>query len=198
MTHDAVWYSRPRKFGKGSRGWWVVHLLPLTSVWLKPLQLAGYVRTKRVSFVNTVSTSAVNVSEKNQPPLDSRRWFYITYFVWILTNGRSKNRWNNIKMAIHVFTCKIRHGCYVQAVLKTCIFLCRLWIYIFSHKSFTTRNQTVSSPYPKKPNSNDINKFIQMRLNKYRVTDNSPATTYYKTDNRVLGSMKIACTTVGW
>ncbi|KAF8349847.1 ribosomal protein S14 [Amanita rubescens] len=20
MTHDAVWYSRPRKFGKGSRG----------------------------------------------------------------------------------------------------------------------------------------------------------------------------------
>ncbi|KAF5356154.1 hypothetical protein D9756_003988 [Leucocoprinus leucothites] len=23
MTHDAVWFSRPRKFGKGSRQWYV-------------------------------------------------------------------------------------------------------------------------------------------------------------------------------
>ena len=53
----------------------------------------------------------------------------------------------------------------------------------------------VSNSRPMKPNSNDINKFIQMRLNKYRVSDNGPATTYYKTDN-ILGLMRIACTTV--
>ena len=28
MTHDAVWFSRPRKFGKGSRQW-LVHFTPI-------------------------------------------------------------------------------------------------------------------------------------------------------------------------
>ena len=196
MTHDAVWYSRPRKFGKGSRGWWVVHL-PLTSNWLKSLQLAGFVRTKRVSFVNTALTSAVNVSEKNQPPLDSWRWFHITYYVWILTNGRPKNRWNNIRWQfMSLLVNSVMVAMYRQFWKHA--FFYAAYEYIFSSKSFKTRNHIVSNPYPKKPNSNDIIKFIQMRLNKYRVTDNSPATTYYKTDNRVLGSMKIACTTVGW
>ena len=27
MTHDAVWFSRPRKFGKGSRQWYVLLLV---------------------------------------------------------------------------------------------------------------------------------------------------------------------------
>ncbi|CAE6518733.1 unnamed protein product [Rhizoctonia solani] len=26
MTHDAVWFSRPRKYGKGSREWYVLIL----------------------------------------------------------------------------------------------------------------------------------------------------------------------------
>ena len=31
MTHDAVWFSRPRKFGKGSRQWYVTLCLSKAS-----------------------------------------------------------------------------------------------------------------------------------------------------------------------
>ena len=71
MTHDAVWFSRPRKFGKGSRQWSVLTDISIyLSLKTNLLHIAAdCVLTRQVSSVNTALTSAVNVSEKSLLPL---------------------------------------------------------------------------------------------------------------------------------
>jgi len=72
MTHDAVWFSRPRKFGKGSRQWYAQpanHIASMASLSI----LAGSVPTKRVSSANMDLICVVSASEKSRQPLGSPR-----------------------------------------------------------------------------------------------------------------------------
>jgi len=44
MTHDAIWFSHPRKYGKGSRQWWVQTYEILIEMVLLTQYLALYSR----------------------------------------------------------------------------------------------------------------------------------------------------------
>ncbi len=69
MTHDSVWFSRPRKFGKGSRQWYVVLCLKAGRTDVLWVELAASALTKLVSSANMVLICAANVSVKSLPPL---------------------------------------------------------------------------------------------------------------------------------
>ena len=87
MTHDAVWFSRPRKFGKGSRQWWAPrYLAAVNGTLVFGIRSKGYeyahatlhylaasVPTRRVSSANTVLICAVSASARRRVPLDSSR-----------------------------------------------------------------------------------------------------------------------------
>ncbi len=74
MSHESVWFSRPRTYGKGSRQWYVTtHFSPLLCS-AKLTIIAVPARTKLVSSANTGSTCAVNVSGRRHTMLGSRRY----------------------------------------------------------------------------------------------------------------------------
>ena len=78
MSHESVWFSRPRTYGKGSRQWYVTtHFSPLLhSVRLTIIAVPAH--TKLVSSANMGSTCAVNVSGKRHTMLGSRRYGFET------------------------------------------------------------------------------------------------------------------------
>lgn len=78
MTHDAVWFSRPRKYGKGSRQWCV----GLVDSVLEDIVVDGSLvwrftaasaPTRLVSSASTASTSAVSASARRPLPSVSSR-----------------------------------------------------------------------------------------------------------------------------
>lgn len=73
MTHDSVWFSRPRRFGKGSRQWYVLHpiLCNLSVDRLAPL--AVYVLTRPASSASTDLTCVVSASARSLLPSDLSR-----------------------------------------------------------------------------------------------------------------------------
>ena len=74
MSHESVWFSRPRTYGKGSRQWYVTtYFSPLLRS-AKLTIVAVHARIKLVSSANTASTCAVNVSGKRHTMLGSRRY----------------------------------------------------------------------------------------------------------------------------
>ena len=64
MTHDAVWFSRPRKYGKGSRQWCVDLLSRFVSHSARVRRFAN-----RVMFVWFYSRPLLNDGNPLQPPL---------------------------------------------------------------------------------------------------------------------------------
>lgn len=78
MSHESVWFSRPRTYGKGSRQWYVTtHCSPLLHL-VRLTIIAVPARTKLVSSENTGSTCAVNVSGKRHTMLGFRRYGFDT------------------------------------------------------------------------------------------------------------------------
>ena len=74
MSHESVWFSRPRTYGKGSRQWYVTtHPSSLLRL-VKLTIIAVPAHTKLVSSANTVSICAVNVLEKRHTMLAFRRY----------------------------------------------------------------------------------------------------------------------------
>ena len=65
MTHDAIWFSRPRKYGKGSRQWYaVMKILLCKRLLLNPI-LAASARTRLVLSASTELTCADSASVKS-------------------------------------------------------------------------------------------------------------------------------------
>ena len=105
MTHDAVWFSRPRKFGKGSRQWCVTRLklytvLQLMTVlysfktillylsylvencviyghtWYNMFSIAASARIRLVLSASTALTSVVSASVRSLQPSASSRYVH--------------------------------------------------------------------------------------------------------------------------
>ena len=74
MSHESVWFSRPRTYGKGSRQWYVIIDISPLLRWVKLTIIAAPAHTRLVSSANTGSTCAVNVSGKRHTMLGSRRY----------------------------------------------------------------------------------------------------------------------------
>lgn len=97
MGHDNVWFSRPRRYGKGSRQWFVhfqnlhkvTEMTEMTSLEASRVLLtsrpiyfpnltAVSALTKPVWSASTISTSAVSASASTLVTLASRRYVYAT------------------------------------------------------------------------------------------------------------------------
>lgn len=83
MSHESVWNSRPRTYGKGARAWYVVPLDPHNSaIIVRRVSLrltdrsAAFAPTRPVSFASTASTFAVNASGRRQLISDSSRYTF--------------------------------------------------------------------------------------------------------------------------
>ncbi len=78
MSHESVWFSRPRTYGKGSRQWYVTTHFPPLLRSVKLTIIAVPARTKLVSSVNTGLICAVNASGRRHTMLGSRRYGFDT------------------------------------------------------------------------------------------------------------------------
>ena len=105
MTHDAVWFSRPRKFGKGSRQW-CVHMfyaiyktlangciillqnytlmsyslgncILYDHMWYNMLSIAASARIRLVLSASTALTSVVSASVRSLQPSVSSRYVHM-------------------------------------------------------------------------------------------------------------------------
>lgn len=52
MSHESVWYSRPRKFGKGSRAWYVAFTMSFSQLHICPLIKFGGIKAPFLVYLN--------------------------------------------------------------------------------------------------------------------------------------------------